>query len=324
MKLTEIKSELIFEKDKYFNECHASTILKFNEKLLCAWFAGTKEGKDDVRIFLSICGADGWSEPKQMTYTDGIPCWNPVLFEFNNSIYLYYKVGKTIPEWQTYYMVSSDGISWSEPKELVEADSSGGRGPVKNKPILLSDGRIAAPASVETALRWDAFVDFSDDGIVWNKSEYMPFDRDNALGKGVIQPTLWESDGKLYALLRSTESRILKSCTEDNVLWSGCEATCLPNNNSGIDCVKLNDTSVIVIFNPIADDWGDRNVIAYAVTDDNAETFSEPVLIEKDDDTEAEFSYPAVITDGDYLYLTYTHYRKSIMFRKYKIPKNIG
>lgn len=320
MKLTEIQHELIFEKGKFFDSCHASTILKFKDKLLCAWFGGTAEGKDDVRIYLSVNENGKWSDPKQVTFTDNIPCWNPVLFEYDGTIFLFYKVGKKIPQWQTYFMTSSDGENWSEPQELVNGDTSGGRGPVKNKAIRLSDGRIAAPASVETKLKWDAFIDISEDGgKTWTKSELIGFDHLHADGKGIIQPTLWEDNGRIYALLRSTEGSILKSFSDDGYHWSECEKTPLSNNNSGIDSVRLSDGTVFVIHNPISGDWADRNIIAYALTDDNAESFTEPVIIERDEDPEAEFSYPAVITDNEYLYVTYTHYRKGIMFRKFKI-----
>lgn len=322
MKLTEVQHELIFEKEKFFNSCHASTILKFGDKLLCAYFAGSCEGKNDVRIYLSVNENEKWSDPKQMTFTDNLPCWNPVLFEYDGTIFLFYKVGEKIPHWQTFVMTSTDGVNWTEPKELVEGDTSGGRGPVKNKAIRLSDGRIAAPASVETAIKWDAFVDISDDGgKTWTKSGKMDFDHIRAKGKGVIQPTLWESDGKIFALLRSTEGSILKSESSDGLHWSKCEKTQLLNNNSGIDCVKLPNGTVFVIHNPIGGDWADRNIIAYALTSDNGASFTEPVIIEKDENTEAEFSYPAVITDGEYIYTTYTHYRKGIMYRKFKITK---
>lgn len=320
MKLTEVQHELIFERDRFFSECHASTILKYGEKLFCAWFAGTREGRDDVRIYLSVNENGKWSEPKQMTFTDSVPCWNPVLFEADGTIFLFYKVGKTIPEWRTFFMTSEDGENWFEPKELVEGDTSGGRGPVKNKPISLSDGRIAAPASVETKTEWDAFVDISaDGGKTWQKTELMKIDHANTHGKGIIQPTLWETDGRLYALLRSSMSSVLISCSDDCIHWSECKKTQLANNNSGIDCVKLENGSVVVIHNPIAKNHGDRNIIAYAVTADNGESFTEPEIIEADENTDAEFSYPAVITDGEYLYITYTHYRKSVMFRKYRI-----
>lgn len=108
----------------------------------------------------------------------------------------------------------------------------------------------------------------------------------------------------------------MKSVSEDGINWSKCEETPLPNNNSGIDCVKLKNGEVLVVFNPIAENWGDRNIISCALTSDNAESFSEPIVLEKDADKKAEFSYPAVIADEKYVYITYTRYRKSIMFIK--------
>lgn len=320
MRIKEISRQKIFTEDIFFNNCHASTVLKSGDRLLCAWFAGTKEGNDDVEIYLSFNDGEAWSKPKRMTSTD-VPCWNPVLLENDGEITLFYKAGRKISEWQTYYMRSVDNEdTWTSPAQLVEGDISGGRGPVKNKAIIATDGRIIAPASVETETAWDAFADISaDGGKTWQKSNFMPFDHAIADGKGVIQPTLWESEGRFYALLRSTEGRIMRSVSEDGIAWSKCEKTELPNNNSGIDCVKLTNGDIFVVFNPIAESWGDRNIISYAISSDNGKSFSEPTLIEKDDDTEAEFSYPAVITDGKYIYITYTHYRKTVMFVKLEI-----
>lgn len=320
MNFKEVLRQKIFAEDEFFNNCHASTVLKSGERLLCAWFAGTKEGNDDVEIYLSLNDGEAWSEPERLTSTD-VPCWNPVLFENNGVITLFYKIGRKIPEWQTYYMKSTDnGDAWSSPIQLVDGDSSGGRGPVKNKAIISTERRIIAPASIETETSWDAFVDISaDGGKTWKKSGFMPFDHANADGKGVIQPTLWENDGLIYALLRSTEGRIMRSFSKDGFTWNKCEKTDLPNNNSGIDCVKLPNGEVFVVFNPIAESWGDRNIIAYAISSDDGKSFSKPVLIESDDNTDAEFSYPAVITDGKYIYITYTHYRKTVMFVKFEI-----
>ena len=326
MKLVEIEKSLVFEQDKFFSQCHASTILKVGEKLLCAYFAGTKEGDDDVRIFLSVNENGKWSDPQQMSFTKDVPCWNPVLLEKDGTIYLFFKAGKKITKWQTFLRKSTDGgESWTDAEELVPGDKSGGRGPVKNKAIVLSDGTVVAPASVETNPKWDAFIDFSkDDCKTWQKGELIFFDHKKAVGKGVIQPTLWEADEKVYALLRSTEGYVLRSFSEDLVHWADAERTALPNNNSGIDCVRLPNGDVAVFHNPIAcADWGDRNIISYAVTKDNGESFLPPVEVEMDEDKDAEFSYPAAITDGEYVYLTYTHYRKNVMYRKFRIENDL-
>ena len=324
MKLVEVENGLIFEEGKFFAQCHATTVLKVGERLLCAFFAGTREGEDDVRIRLCEYENGRWSDPVQMSFTKDVPCWNPVLYEKDGVIYLFFKAGKRIPVWRTFVRTSTDGgKTWTDAVELVKGDRSGGRGPVKNKAITLKDGTTVAPASVENARHWDAFVDFSGDNCkTWQKSEKIGFNHRKAQGKGIIQPTLWEADGTVYALLRSTEGCVLRSESADLVHWTPAEETSLPNNNSGIDCVQLPDSSVAVFHNPISEaGWGDRNVIAYAVTEDNGKTFLPPVVIELDEDKEAEFSYPAAVTDGEFVYLTYTHYRRNVMYRKFRIEK---
>lgn len=94
MKLKIIEQKEIFEPDSFFSQCHASTILKHGEKLLCAWFAGTQEGHDDVRIYLSVNENGVWSAPEQIPFNLEVPCWNPVLFESDGIITLFFKAGK--------------------------------------------------------------------------------------------------------------------------------------------------------------------------------------------------------------------------------------
>ncbi len=318
--MKEIFNTKIFEQG-LIPEVHASTILKVEDnKLLCAFFGGTEEGKRDVKIYLSSFDGKEWSIPEVVATGDNVPCWNPVLFKNGDKISLFYKVGKPIPKWYTMVIHSFDGgKTWTEPCELVPGDI-GGRGPVKNKAIFLRNGNICAPASIETKTTFDAFTDVScDGGVTWQKSELVPFDHKKAQGRGIIQPTLWEDD-KLYMLIRSSESRIMRSfSTDGGKTWARAEKTDLVHNNSGIDCVQLENGDVLVVHNPIEASWGDRNIISYAITHDNAQSFDPAVLIEESDDTEAEFSYPAVIKDDKYIYMTYTHNRKNIMFRIFEI-----
>lgn len=151
--------------DGLIPEVHATTILKVEEnKFLCAFFGGTKEGKDDVKIYLTSFDGKIWTKPEIIAKGENEPCWNPVLLKNGDKITLFYKVGKPIPKWRTMYKISLDGgKTWSDGQELVSGDI-GGRGPVKNKAIILKNGDICAPASVETGLAWDSFVDLSRDG----------------------------------------------------------------------------------------------------------------------------------------------------------------
>jgi predicted neuraminidase len=109
-------------------EVHASTLLLVGNKLLCAWFGGTKEGNPDTKIWLSTLDLAGsnanWTESRPVAIEDGIAHWNPVLLELPGSkILLFYKVGSPISSWYTKIIESEDGgITWSKPKELVPGD----------------------------------------------------------------------------------------------------------------------------------------------------------------------------------------------------------
>ncbi|HBM80235.1 MAG TPA: hypothetical protein DD426_05270 [Clostridiaceae bacterium] len=161
--------EHLFGDERPFNNCHASTLILLpSDEILVAYFGGTEEGNDDVAIWYSRRRGGRWSSPLKAADIKGIPHWNPVLYrEEDGTIYLFYKVGHKIPQWRTMLITSRDnGQTWSESKELVEGDR-GGRGPVKNKLIRLSNGTWLAPASVEGEY-WNAFTDSSfDRGKTW-------------------------------------------------------------------------------------------------------------------------------------------------------------
>ena len=158
-----ISRGFIFGDDRPFAQCHASTLLKTDDgKFLVAWFGGTREKDDDVGIWLSKGGPRHWSSPVEVAKIREDAHWNPVLFKDpSGTITLFFKVGKEIDFWETWYKVSKDnGETWSEARELVPGDK-GGRGPVRNKPIILSDGTWLAPSSNELNEVWNAFVDRS-------------------------------------------------------------------------------------------------------------------------------------------------------------------
>ena len=248
-----------------------------------------------------------------------IPHWNPVLFFSKDIVYLFYKVGFKIPQWHTMYRVSDDGgESWSQPKEVIRGDI-GGRGPVKNKIIALSDGAWLAPASVEGEY-WNAFVDISyDEGRTWSKSNIVPLNRDGGMpkitGKGVIQPTLWESkDMSVHMLLRSTEGSIYKSDSYDKgKTWSAAYPTVLPSNNSGIDLTTLGDGEIVLAYNPVGINWGERTPLILSSSGDGGATWKRQYTLEGEN-MKGEFSYPAAVASDDKLFVTYTWNRKKIAF----------
>lgn len=323
------------------NMCHASTVLKLDAgRLLFAWFGGSEEGNGDTAVWMTRRTKEGFQIPQKVAQSREAH-WNPVLFRISETkILLFYKVGDTIAAWRTMYRISeNNGESFGEELELAAGDK-GGRGPVRNKPIRLRNGRILAPASTEHGV-WTAFVDISDDdAATWKRSEEVgiaglnyrynerivnkyestiPVSEQSFHGRGVIQPTLWEGveDGCVHMLLRSTEGQIYRSDSRDyGATWTHAYPTDLPNNNSGIDLVKDPAGRLYLIYNPVGTNWGPRTPISLAVSEDNGETWRREKDLSHGD---GEFAYPAVIADDEFLYITFTFRRQNIAFWKLSI-----
>lgn len=314
------EAHFVFEDDRPFKSCHASTIVQTKSgDLLCAWFAGKSEKNPSVAIWLSRYTQGAWGIPIRVAKVDATAHWNPVLFrDASDTIQLFFKIGPEIPHWQTYWMSSTDnGHQWSQPQELVIGDY-GGRGPVRNKPITLSDGTWLAGASTEYG-PWEPFGDRSiDGGKTWSRSANIEIDREKIPGKGAIQATLWEyKPNHVRSLLRTTGRVIGRSdSTDGGKTWSPLIASGLPNNNSGIDALRLADGRVLLVYNPNAKNWGSRSPLNLAISHDNGETWKDITSLESEKGR--KFSYPAIVATRDGVAISYTWKRKRI--RTWTIP----
>ena len=311
------KKSFVFDDPTPVPECHASTLLKLEgESLLAAWFAGTKEADADTPIWVSRYEGGTWSVPRSVTPETGIQHWNPVLFQRNDgTILLFYKIGYPISDWQTRVLSSQDGgQTWSAPREMVPGDRSGGRGPVKNKLIRLSNGRILAPGSVEH-LPWRCFIDASDDeGCSWSKRPIaVCAPQENSIH--LIQPTLWEHPaGHVHALMRSNQGRIFRSDSEDfGDTWAPARPTNLPNNNSGIDCVRMDSGTIVLAYNPVGENWGVRYPLSISASFDGGTSFEKVLDIETEPCPNG-YCYPAIIADRTTIHMTYTWNRRKIAY----------
>lgn len=304
--------EMIFSlRDRKTPSCHASTLITLpGGGLMAAWFGGTREGAEDVEIWCARRGGNGWSEPKQLSNGGKEPCWNPVLYRAGEIVTLWYKQGTPIPDWRTMVTRSFDGgETWTHPREAVPGDHTGGRGPVKNKPLLLQNGWLLAGASHESREgKWLPFADISQDGgETWFRSAYLSsFPQAN-----LIQPALWESESGAHMLLRSNAGSVYKADSRDQGrTWTAARPIDVPNNNSGLDCVRLPDGRVALVCNPIPDRKR-RTPLSLLLSRDDGESFERVLDLETAD---AELSYPAVIWADGGLHITFTFRREQIMY----------
>lgn len=319
LELKQTACEFIFEQDKYFSESHASTLAQLpNGDIAVAWFGGSKEGQPDVNIWQSIRCGNKWSRPRLIAQQQDMPHWNPVYMTDGHKLYLFYRTGHIIADWESWLKVSDDnGQTYSEPEKLPK----GFLGPIKNKPIKMSNGKWLLPSSVETETKWYCRMEILDlDHRQWFKTE--PIESDDEPCR-IIQPTTWESQkGNIHALLRSSMGSIYRSDSLDyGVNWSKPYKTNLPNPDSGIDCTRLDNNNIVLVYNPNANQGmnivlNKRTPLVIAVSSDNGLNWQEAFVLE---DEPGEYSYPAVIKTSEGISLTYTWNRKKIKYCSFKI-----
>ena len=308
--------EHIFGDDRPFEQCHASSLVQLpNNRILAVWFGGTRERNPDVAIWLAERFRGRWSAPRRIAKVRNSPHWNPVLFTApNGRVHLFFKVGDSPLVWETWTIVSADqGRTWTRPRQLVRGNC-GGRGPVKNKPIVLSDGVWLAGASLQYERkgkrRWDVFVDRSEDGgKTWQAGDFVSRGR-GITGNGVVQPTVWESaPGHVHMLIRSTCGYICRSDSSDGGgTWSPVRKTALTAANSGLDIARLPDGVLALAYNPAPDL---RTPLRIAISFDNGRTWPNRLDIETE---QGEYSYPAIIPTAVGMAVTYTWRRERIAF----------
>ena len=320
-----ISGDLIYSlENKPTPQCHASTIVETPSGMVAAWFAGTHEKHSDVGIRVSRHDGKRWSASVEVV--NGMqspdlryPCWNPVLFlPDDGPLMLFYKVGPNPREWWGMLMTSdNDGKTWTSPLKLGKNDKIGHLvGPIKNKPIQLTDGAILCPSSSEHK-GWRVHFELTRDlGRTWEVIGPI----NDGIKFGAIQPSiLTYPNGKMQVLCRSTQGVITQSWSKDSgKTWSEMTATHLPNPNSGTDAVTLKDGRQLLVYNHTVKDENakdltltNRNMLNVAISK-NGEKWK-PVLTLEREVAKGGFCYPAVIQASDEkVHITYTYKRQSI------------
>ena len=291
-----------------YPSCHASTLAEAADgALVAAWFGGTGEKHADVGIWVARRLQGAWSVPLEVA--DGVqadgtrqPCWNPVLFQVaGGPLLLFYKVGPSPGTWWGMLRTSQDnGLTWGAARRLPD----GILGPIKNKPVQLTDGDLLCPSSTEHDGWRVHFERSSDHGTTWTTTP--PLNDGKALG--AIQPSLLVLGGeRLLAIGRTQQGRLFQVASEDaGRTWGPMALTDLPNPNSGTDAVTLRDGRHLLVYNHTAHGRSPLNVAVSA----DGQTWQAALVLE---DEPGEYSYPAVIQTRDGLVqITYTWQRRKV------------
>jgi predicted neuraminidase len=320
------------------NSCHASTIVFYKNYPVFAWFGGSIEGQPDSSIYVQ------YKDKIHKIGDNQVARWNPVLFAYDDKLFLFIKSGIYCDRWQSFiYSISDiDKDDFDINKAYIQMLPAGLNACVKTKP-LVNGKLIHMGSSVETIYNWTSYDEiYTFDGVNFiyhGRSNPLMADRVqykdaygyNRYSLGIIQPSLWQDkNDTIHAFFRASRglgciyySRFLDNIDDTNA-WIKPEKINIPNPNSSIDVVYHNN-ELYLVCNP---DTQFRCPLVLYKLDDNFNIIDQIIISDENTEEGAteesklkytfsikpEFSYPFMISYNEQLHLTYTYKRKKIEY----------
>ncbi|TNF98610.1 MAG: hypothetical protein EP297_07605 [Gammaproteobacteria bacterium] len=305
-----------------------SIALRNDRKLTAVWYAGSREGAQDVEIFAVTVNPDTHSlSPPRPIITPAITqqnTWryirklgNPVIHALPDGRLMLVYVSVSFGGWAASSLnisFSDDhGATWSKAKRLVTSPFLNISTLGRSAPLAFTNGDVGLPVYHELFGKFSELLILDSNGNIKNKKR-ISWGRDN------IQPaiaSLTTSDA--ITLMRDsgeTEKRVFMSSSEDaGKHWSKPIPTSMPNPNASIAVLALNDHQLITVFNNHEDE---RYDLSLAISDDQGKSWRTAHVIEHKVPREneiAKFSYPTLIHgDQDDFHLVYTWHKKRIKY----------
>lgn len=226
--------------------------------LACVWFGGTMEGMGDISVWMSRLapGADRWSDAQRLSDRADRSEQNPVLFVApDNEVWLFHtsQPGGRQDECEIHCRRSSDGgVSFGAPQRLSDFKGVFVRQPPRigpNGEWLLPGFRCVTPPEGRWTGSFDTAVMLvsKDRGETWTAVE-VP----DSIGAVHMNP-IPALGGVMPAFYRDRFSgHVRRSLSHDGGLtWSAPTDTDMPNNNSSVQAIRLADTRVAIVGNPV-------------------------------------------------------------------------
>jgi predicted neuraminidase len=285
----------------------ASLALRPDGRLFAVWFGGEREGSADVRIYgvEGVPDSDGnilWSDPEAIVSREATgqsqgrwvrKLGNPVVFaDARQGLGLAY-VSVTMGGWagsQLNLLRLFDTDIPAASRRLVTSPFFNVSTLLKGQPVFFDNGDIGLPVYHELAGKFAELLVLTPTGEVRRK---IRMDH----GRRTLQPVLLVEDAaRAIVLMRDASGnppRVWRSETSNAGRdWSEPESTDLPNPNSALTAVRLDDGRLLAVANDTEDE---RLRLSLLVSEDRGRhwrvihRFEDRQAQLGDDLTEAEF-----------------------------------
>ena len=320
----------ILPQPQFLLAAHSATVTVLpNGHLLALWFAGSHEGKADVKIWQSQFDGDKWSMAKiavspmmiaKATHRYIKKVGNPVVYLASNGVLHLFVVSVSVGGWSgsslNHFISRDQGNTWIDGKKIVLSPLLNLSTLVRTNAITLSDGGFYLPVYHELMRTYPEILRFDKDG---NFIEQIRLTNHNTL----LQPTLLplnSTNALAYMRNNGRENNLLyyQQTQNGGSTWGNIIPTNLTNPDSSLVVGRIKESQYIMVHN-----LKNREQLSLAVSSDGKQ-WRDIYLLENSKNT--EFSYPALQIHDGIIDILYTWKRlniKHVRFNQSWLEKQI-
>jgi len=263
---------------------HAASLVELSDgRIRAFWFAGSREGAEDVEIRSAVFdpAKNLWGPEQSIANREDTQrpllryvkkLGNPVAQRGpDGTLWLYY-VTVSLGGWAgssiTVITSSNDGATWSPARRLITSPFINISTLIKGTPFLYSDGTMGLPVYHEFIGKFGELLRINSNGEIIDKQRL-------SSGKSTLQPVmLIKSPQQALVLMRrsgSSPKRVIATATDDaGQHWSAPAKTTLANPDAAISGVALPGGRILVVLNNIEDG---RDALSLVVSADGGATW---------------------------------------------------
>ena len=294
----------------FLKSAHSSSIAKLaNSNLIAFWFAGSREGASDVKIWQSVYDGKRWSmahaiiSPQIISYYSNRytkKVGNPVVYLAKNSILHLFIVSVSVGGWSgsslNHFISKDDGKHWKDKEKLILNPFFNVSTLDRINAVTLDDGGFYLPVYHELIRTYPEILRFDKKG---NFLYQVRLTNQNTLLQPTVLPTS-SVDAFVYMRNNRRVDEVLYYQKTNNagLSWGRILPTNLINQDSSLVVKRIKSNQYLMIHNKDG-----RSKLVLALSTDGI-IWKDYFLLENSQ--KDEFSYPSIDIDKGVINVLYT------------------